>query len=134
MVVGIAGVVVAAVVVAVVCVYVQRCVRLSLHPGGDCNNTNNTCLHAQTLQMAMVTGPRMQGMNMSCAVSDPPSIELADPSLGLLRDGDHYVQVHKHMHIDSHACKHMHVDTHTYYHTHARSHTHTHTHRLTSDT
>eukprot|EP01052_Picozoa_sp_SAG31_P029018 SAG31_NODE_2850_length_4998_cov_3.096346_4_plen_827_part_00 len=46
-------------------------------------------VHAQTLQMAMATGPRMQ--NMHCAVSDPPAIELSDPNLGLRKAGDSYV-------------------------------------------
>ena len=34
----------------------------------------------------------MAGMNMSCAISDPPSIELSDSSLALRRAGDTYVQ------------------------------------------
>ena len=42
-------------------------------------------VHAQTHQMAMATGPRMKGMD--CAVSDPPTISLADPSFGM-RDKD----------------------------------------------
>ena len=47
-------------------------------------------VHAQTLQAAMATGPRMEGMNMSCPVSDPPIIGLSDPNLGLLKSGEVY--------------------------------------------
>jgi hypothetical protein len=47
-------------------------------------------VHAQTLQMAMAVGPRMTGMR--CNVSDPPMIELADPTLAMRRTGDAYVQ------------------------------------------
>ena len=48
-------------------------------------------VHAQATQMAMKTSPRMEGL-MKCSVSSPPSIELADPMLGLRRSGDSYVQ------------------------------------------
>ena len=49
-------------------------------------------VHAQTAQRAMRTGPRMEGMKMSCNVTEPPTIELADPNLALRRGGDTYVQ------------------------------------------
>ena len=48
-------------------------------------------VHAQATQMAMETGPRMGGI-MKCNVSEPPLIELADPTLGLRRSRDSYVQ------------------------------------------
>jgi hypothetical protein len=49
-------------------------------------------VHAQTHQRAMRVGPRMASMGMSCEVTSPPSIELADPMLALLRNGDSYRQ------------------------------------------
>ena len=45
-------------------------------------------VHAQTHQRAMKTGPRMGYMGMACDVSEPPSIELADPMLALRNGGD----------------------------------------------
>ena len=50
-------------------------------------------VHAQTTQMAMRTGPRMEGL-MKCSVSSPPSIELADPTLGLRRSASCSCDLH----------------------------------------
>jgi hypothetical protein len=47
-------------------------------------------VHAQTLQTAMATGPRMAALNMSCSVSSPPAIQLSDPMLALRAKADHY--------------------------------------------
>jgi hypothetical protein len=41
-------------------------------------------VHAQATQMAMRTGPRMEGL-MKCSVGSPPFVELADPTLGMRR-------------------------------------------------
>ena len=47
-------------------------------------------VHAQTLQSAMATGPRMAAKNMSCSVSSPPAIQLGEPMLGLQESADEY--------------------------------------------
>ena len=46
-------------------------------------------VHAQTLQTAMQSGPRMGG-TMHCPVTSPPAIELSDPNLGLCKSRDTY--------------------------------------------
>lgn len=45
-------------------------------------------VHAQTHQTAKAAAPRMEGM--SCPVSDPPAISLADPSFGMTSADDEY--------------------------------------------